>query len=207
MRKRSPPKATGEGQVAGLEMYGTVSSRQLDVVTDLRDTPIDYRTEDFLRRIRELTGDGVGVVIDTVGGAGHLWLSYRALRPGGRLVWLASAATHTRGLIVGPISMATVGLLRLLPVALGGFAWDAAGRYTPRCPLMPEYAQANPAWYRQTLAELLDLLAARQLQPLNTPVPLEDASRAHQMLEQGGHTGKIVLLTDAYTGTAKPTPP
>ena len=54
---------------------------------------------------------------------------------------------------------------------------------------------------------VLDLLAARQLQPLNTPAPLEDASRAHQMLEQGGHTGKIVLLTDAYTGTAKPTPP
>ena len=47
---------------------------------------IDYQNEDFLARVRELTGgDGVDVVVDSLGGPLSL-RSFRALRPGGRLV-------------------------------------------------------------------------------------------------------------------------
>ena len=44
---------------------------------------IDYRNEDFLARVRELTGDGVDVVLDGIGGAVSL-RSFRALRRSGR---------------------------------------------------------------------------------------------------------------------------
>ncbi len=84
------------GKLAGLEVYGTASKHNHQLVSALGATPIDYRTEDFVERIRSLTGDGVDVVVDTVGGAWHLLRAYRALSKDGRLVWLGSAATNKR---------------------------------------------------------------------------------------------------------------
>ncbi len=177
------------GQLAGLEMFGTAARHQHDLVSSLGATPIDYRTEDVVARIQALTGDGVDVVIDPVGGAMHLWRSYRILRRGGRLVWLGSAAIDQQGLRVAPFSMAMTFLLRLLP----------DGKRVPRCPTLDKYAEANPGWYRTTLTELLDALAAHRLEPVIAQrIPLAEAARAHELLERGGHTGKVVLTTDAY---------
>src|SRR5512140_2297931 len=52
------------GRLAGLEMYGTCSSRGAQAVSDLGGTPIDYKNKDFVEEIRRLTGDGVDVVLD-----------------------------------------------------------------------------------------------------------------------------------------------
>ena len=60
------------GKLAGLEMYGTASKYNHELVSGLGATPIDYRTEDFVERIRDLTGDGVDVVFDPIGGARQL---------------------------------------------------------------------------------------------------------------------------------------
>jgi NADPH:quinone reductase-like Zn-dependent oxidoreductase len=177
------------GRQAGLEVFGTAATDQLDVVAALGATPIDYRTEDFLERIRSLTGDGVDVVIDPVGGARHLWRSYRALRRGGRLVWLGSAAVKQQGLRVGPSSMLTMLLLRLIP----------DGRQAPRCPTLATFAEAHHDWYRETLVELLARLAAGDIEPIVAErVPLAEAARAHELLESHRHVGKVVLVTDAY---------
>src|SRR5262252_9005110 len=73
------------GRLAGLEMYGTCSSRGASAVSDLGGIPIDYRRLDFVREVHRLTGEGVDVVFDGIGG-GHLWQSRQALRPGGRVV-------------------------------------------------------------------------------------------------------------------------
>jgi NADPH:quinone reductase-like Zn-dependent oxidoreductase len=178
-------------ELAGLEVYGTAASDQLALVTALGATPIDYRTEDFVERIRVLAPGGVDVVIDTVGGAKHLWRSYRVLRRGGRLVWLGSAAVEEQGLRAGAFSMAATALLRLLP----------DGRRVPRCPTMAEFAEADNAWYRRTLTELLALLAAGEIAPVVAArIPLAEAARAHELLESGRHVGKIVLVTDLGAG-------
>ena len=177
------------GKLAGLEMFGTAARDQHDLVSSLGATPIDYQTEDFVARIQALTGDGVDVVIDPIGGAKHLWRCNRALRRGGRLVWLGSAAVDKQGLRVAPLSMAMTFLLRLLP----------DGKRAPRCPTMAKYAQAHPNWYRTTLTELLDALATHQLEPVIAQrIPLVEAAKAHELLERGGHTGKVVLTTNAY---------
>lgn len=177
------------GRLAALDLYGTASPSHLDLVESLGATPIDYRSEDFVERIRELTGDGVDAVIDPVGGALHLWRSHRVLRRGGRLVWLGSAAVEEHGLRVGPLSMLMLLLLRLLP----------DGRRAPRCPLLADFAEAHPGWYRETLSALLDSLASGVLAPIVAErVPLAEAARAHEILEIGGHTGKVVLVTAAY---------
>jgi NADPH:quinone reductase len=73
------------GRLAGLEMYGTCSSRSTPAVSDLGGIPIDYQHQDFVKEIHRLTSDGVDVVFDPIGGA-HLWHSRKALRPGGRVV-------------------------------------------------------------------------------------------------------------------------
>ena len=142
-------------------------------------------------RIAELTGDGVDIVIDPIGGAGHLWDSYRTLRRGGRLVWLGSAAVEDRGISVGLTSVLASWTLRVLP----------DGKRVPRCPTMDVHATSNPQWYRETLSELVGLLADGDLAPVVAErVPLADAQKAHAALEQGGHRGKFVLITDAYRG-------
>jgi NADPH:quinone reductase-like Zn-dependent oxidoreductase len=47
------------------------------------------------------------------------------------------------------------------------------------------------------LAALLDLLVTGEIKPSVTErVPLTEAARAHELIERGGHAGKVVLVTD-----------
>jgi NADPH:quinone reductase-like Zn-dependent oxidoreductase len=172
------------GKLAGLEMYGTASEYNHELVASLGATPIDYRTEDFVERIRDLTGDGVDVVFDPVGGARQLWRSNRALRKGGRLVWFGVAATKKGGLRVIPLTLLMVALLKLIPDG-------------KQAPLAPDLSK-DKAWYRETLTELLDLLAAGKIKPVVAErIPLAEAARAHELLERGGYAGKVVLVPSA----------
>jgi len=172
------------GRLARLEMYGTASKYNHELVSALGATPIDYRTEDFVERIRALTGDGVDAVFDPIGGARQLWRSYRALRRGGRLVWFGVAATKKKGLRVIPFSLLMRTLLALIPDG-------------KRAPLTPDLSKDN-AWYRETLTQLLNLLAAGKIKPVVAErVPLAEAARAHELLERGGYAGKVVLVTSA----------
>ena len=169
------------GKLTGLEMYGTASKYNHELVSSLGATPIDYRNEDFVERVRSLTGDGVDVVFDPIGGARQLWRSYRALRKGGRLVWFGVAATKKQGLRVIPLTLLTVSLLKLIPDG-------------KQAPLAPDLGKDN-AWYRETLAELLGLLAEGKIKPVVAArIPLVEAARAHELLERGGYAGKIVLV-------------
>jgi NADPH:quinone reductase-like Zn-dependent oxidoreductase len=165
-------------------MYATASKHNHELVSALGATPIDYRTEDFVERIRSLTGDGVDAVFDPIGGARQLWRSYRALRQGGRLAWFGVAATSKAGMKVIPLSLLTVGLLKLIPDG-------------KRAPLSADLEKDN-AWYRETLTALLDSLAAGKIKPVVAErIPLVEAARAHQLLERGGHAGKVVLVASA----------
>lgn len=176
------------GKLAGLELYGTASRHNHELVSALGATPIDYLTEDFVERIRSLTGDGVDAVVDPVGGAKHLWRSYRALGKGERLVWLGSAATKKQGVWVGLLSVLMLYLLKLIP----------DGKQVPTCPTLGKFAEAHREWYRETLTELLDYLAAGKIKPVVAErIPLVEAARAHELLERGGHMGKMVLVTGA----------
>jgi NADPH:quinone reductase-like Zn-dependent oxidoreductase len=170
------------GKLAELEMYGTASKYNHEVVSGYGATPVDYHTEDFVKRVRELTGDGADAVFDPIGGARQLWRSNRAVRRGGRLVWFGVAATKKGGMRVIPLSMLTVALLMVLP----------DGKQVMS---VPDLGKDN-ALYRRTLTELLDLLVAGKIKPLVAErIPLAEAVRAHELLERGGYAGKVVLVT------------
>ncbi|MFC1595562.1 medium chain dehydrogenase/reductase family protein [Gemmatimonadota bacterium] len=172
------------GKQAGLEIYGTASEYNHDVVSAFGAIPIDYRTDDFVECIRDLTDDGVDAVFDPIGGGRHVLRSYRTLRKGGRLVWFGVTGISERGMAPMILTMLTRSLLALIP----------DGKRAPQAPDL----RKHPAWYRETLTELLDSLAAGNLKPLIAErIPLFEAARAHELLEHGGHAGKVVLITRA----------
>lgn len=169
------------GTMDGLEMYGTASKHNHELVASFGATPIDYRTEDFVARIRELTGDGVDVVFDPIGGARHLWQSNRALRRGGRLVWFGVAGTARSGIKVIPGSLLARLVIGLLP----------NGKKAP----MPPSADEPNSWYRNTLEMLLDYTAAGKISPvIARRFPLLEAGSAHEYMEEHRYAGKIVLV-------------
>ncbi len=174
------------GRLAGLEIYGTASKYNHGLVSALGATPIDYRAEDFVERIHSLTGGGVDAVFDPIGGARQLWRSYRSLRPGGRLVWFGVAATAKEGMWVIPRSLLTALLLSGIP----------DGRPVPWMPDLAKLVRTQGGWYRETLTELLDSLAAGKIKPVVAArIPLAEAARAHELLEHGGYAGKVVLVS------------
>jgi NADPH2:quinone reductase len=58
--------------------------------------------------------------------------------------------------------------------------------------------RAKPDMFRQDLTALLDLLAQQKIKPLVAQrFSLAEARRAQELLEKGGVTGKVVLVTGA----------
>jgi len=175
------------GQLAGLDLFGTARAANLDLVADLGATPVDYRRGDLVAQVRGLSDGGVDVVFDPISGARHLWQSAQMLRKGGRLVMLGMVAATKSGTKAIPISLATIGLLRLMP----------NGRRTLLLPPMDKTYRTDHDRYRNTLSELLDHAATGKLKPLIAArVPLPEAARAHELIERGGHHGKVVLTSD-----------
>jgi NADPH:quinone reductase-like Zn-dependent oxidoreductase len=172
------------GSLADLEVYGTASAYNHELVERLGAVPIDYRSDDFVARIRELTGDGVDVVFDVVGGGRQLWRSSRALRKGGRLVMLGMASAVKGGIKKVPGSMLVVGLVKILP----------NGKTAPMGPGMETYPKEHMDWYRDSLTEFFDLAVTGRMKPVIADrFPLLEAARAHEFIERGGHAGKAVL--------------
>ena len=184
------------GQLAGLEMYGTCSSRTAAVVSDLGGIPIDYQHQDFVQEIRRLTKDGVDVVFDSLGGT-HIWRSRKALRRGGRVV----AYGLTGSLRGGRLASGGTGGGRHRFRALGIFVVYIAGSWLlpGRRHVVPYSIQwlmrSKPEWFRRDLGRLFELLREHKIKPLIAErLPLADARRAHELLGKGGVTGKIVLV-------------
>jgi NADPH:quinone reductase-like Zn-dependent oxidoreductase len=174
------------GKLAGFELFGTASKPKHAVVSSRGAVPIDYRSEDFLARIRELTGDGVDLALDPIGGM-TWWRSYRALRSRGTLLAYGISS------IIGPSGARRA-------AAVGSFALLGAMQLIPDGRSARFYAittmkKQHPDWFREDLAGLFDLLARKKVTPLvEARLPLAAAARAQQLLERGETTGKLVLL-------------
>jgi NADPH2:quinone reductase len=183
------------GRLAGLEMYGTCSSGGAGVVAELGAIPIDYKTQDFVKEIHRVTSDGVDVVLDPIGGT-HLWRSRQALRRGGMVVGYG-LITSIRG---GGLRSGRPGRRqRFRGTAIfalyivGGWVLPGRKRVVPYS--IQTLKRLKPEWFRQDLGTLFDLLRQRKIMPLIAHrLPLAEARYAHELLEKGGVTGKIVLV-------------
>jgi NADPH:quinone reductase len=183
------------GRIAQLEMYGTCSSRTASIVSDLGGVPIDYEHQDFVTEIRRLTSDGVDVVFDSLGGSA-IWRSRRALRAGGKVVAYGLTGSLSRGRLA---SGRSGGRHRFRPIAIfalyiaGGMVLPGRKRVVPYS--IQTLMRLKPAFFREDLMALFDLLGQQKIKPLVAQrMPLTDARRAHELLGQGGVSGKIVLI-------------
>jgi NADPH:quinone reductase-like Zn-dependent oxidoreductase len=183
------------GRLAELEMYGTCSSRGAPAVSDLGAIPIDYKNQDFVKEIYRLTGKGVDVVFDPIGGR-HLWHSRRALRPGGRVVGYGNT-TSLRGEGLGSGRTGRRNRLHGVPIyalyIAGGWLLPGRKRVVPYS--IQTLKRLRPALFRQDLATLLDLLQQKKIKPIVAQrFPLGEARHAQELLGKGGVVGKIVLM-------------
>jgi NADPH2:quinone reductase len=177
------------GGLAGLRLYGTASARDRAAVERLGGVAIDYKSEDFLARVRELSPDGVDIVLDPIGGAVSL-RSFRALRPGGRLVVYGRHATIAHG-------------QKNWPAVIEWYAGTAAvaawGLVSPRRRVLSYRIQKlrihHQDWFREDFLALLELLRRGRIHPVVAErLPLIEARHAHELLGRTAAVGKLVLV-------------
>ena len=176
------------GTLAGVQMYGTASRTKHALLEQYGAIPIDYKAEDFVKRILTLTGNGVDAVFDPIGGV-HLRQSFKTLRKGGRLVayGVSSAVTKEGNMAVFIVqSLAMVGLLQWWSLLPNG---KHASLYTIG------RGRDMKQKLHEDLATLLALLAEGKIKPVIAQrLPLEQIAYAHELLETSQVEGKIVLL-------------
>lgn len=171
-------------KAAGITVLGSVSSAGKAAFATAQgvDHVIDYRTEDVVARVLELTGGrGVDLAVDHVGGPGFAGL-IRMLADWGTVVsYNASGGLPQDNLL------------------------EALRDSGAKCPAirifeMHVYDHDRPN-RRRIMQGVIDAWAAGRIAPVvSARLPLARARAAHEMLQAGGALGKIVLkpaLADA----------
>ena len=137
------------------------------------EATIAYESEDLKQRARELSGGGVDVVVDPVGGR----FSEPALRA---LGWMGRYLVI--GFAGGDIPRLPANQVLLNNRSVVGVDWGA-------------WTMRDPAGNQALLAELMDLAGSGALSPVEpTPYPLDDVVAALSDLQERRAAGKVVLV-------------
>ena len=162
----------------GAKVIGTAGSAEKCelALRNGADVCINYRSENIVERVREITnGEGVPVVYDSVG-KDTFESSLKCLRPYGLLASFGNAS--------GPVPPVDLGILSQL-----------GSLYVTR-PSLVTYT-AKPADLAAMAAELFDAVTSGRVRiDIHQRYPLKDAARAHRDLEARRTTGSSILLPD-----------
>ncbi|MDE2260389.1 MAG: zinc-binding dehydrogenase, partial [Betaproteobacteria bacterium] len=160
----------------GHPVYATAGSPEKCAACEAlgADRAINYKTEDFVAVIKEITGGrGVDVILDMVAGD-YIPREIKALADDGRLVLIAFL-----GGAKSQVNMAEVMQRRL--VITGST-------------LRPRNVAFKAAIAQKLRAIVWPLLDAGHIRPvIHATFPMADAAAAHTLMESGAHVGKIVL--------------
>lgn len=140
------------------------------------DVGINYRTADFVARIREQTrGNGVDVILDIVGGD-YIARDLEALALDGRIVCISTPRGRT--------AEVNLGVLMQRRAALMGSSLRARS--------IEEKSEIATA----LLQDVWPLLTARdKVRPvIDSTFAFDQAPQAHRRFEESQHVGKIVLV-------------
>lgn len=170
--------------------FGTASAAKHAVLREEGCThPIDYRTEDYAERVRELTdGEGVDLVLDPLGGRD--WKrGLRLLRPVGQLIAygfanLSAGERRSVRRLVGQLA----GVPMLTPFGMMDRNHTVSG-------VNLGHLWERTDLLREELAALLDLWRAGAIRPrIDGVYPFAQAGEAHRRLGERRNVGKVVLV-------------
>jgi len=174
----------------GVVTFGTASPSKHQFLTERGlDHPIDYRSQDWLPVLKNLTnGRGVDLILDPIGGA-HWKKSYTALRHTGRLGMFGVSAASANGL-TGKLKLVKAALqmprfhpLRLLNQNRGVFGLNLGHMW--------HEPQKVAVWMK----EILRGVEEGWIKPyVDRTFRFDEAGAAHQYLEQRKNIGKVVLV-------------
>jgi putative PIG3 family NAD(P)H quinone oxidoreductase len=135
---------------------------------------INYRTEDFVTVVKEVTeGRGANVILDMVGGE-YVARNYEAAAVEGRIVQIAT--------MNGAVASADFSRLMVKRLVHTGST------------LRPRTVEVKAEIAAALEAHAWPLLASRRIAPVMDMIfPLREAWRAHERIEESEHIGKIVL--------------
>ncbi|HWK92421.1 MAG TPA: NAD(P)H-quinone oxidoreductase [Luteimicrobium sp.] len=139
------------------------------------DLAVDHRAEDFVAAVREATGGrGVDVVLDVVGAA-YLDRNLEVLADEGRLVVIGTQRGRR-----GEVDLGAVMARRLTVTGTT---------------LRSRSLEAKAAIVADVAAHAWPWLDDGRLRPvIGARVPLDEASRAHELVESGTVFGKVLLV-------------
>ena len=164
-------------------MYGTASKSKHELVKSLGGTPIDYKSEDFVARVQD--AGGVDAAFDAIGGE-NFKRSFKSLKSGGTLVAYGFYNQATGGGGSVPMAYMKIALWNILP----------NGRKTSFYSI-GDLRKKNPEWFKEDLGALFGSLKKDKIKPsIERRMKLEDAARAHELIEQAAVKGRIVLMVN-----------
>jgi NADPH:quinone reductase-like Zn-dependent oxidoreductase len=170
------------GKLLNLKMYGVDSKLKHDLVQKYGGIPIDYKEEDFTKRIQELTGNGVDAVFDPIGGK-NFKKSFKSLKTSGHLVAFGfyNAVKGKGGNLL--TDFMKVRLWDFLPNGKKTTFYSIGG-----------LRKKHPEWFKEDLQELFKLLEKGDIKPeISKHYALEKAKEVHEKMEKGAVKGKIVF--------------
>jgi NADPH2:quinone reductase len=180
------------GKLQDLEMYATCSLSKQKIVSELGGKPIDYKSVDFVKEIFRLTGEGVDAVFDGIG-TKSLMRSYKTLRTGGRLIGYGFGSkskdrlSRTNQIISSLTTWINLLALNMIPDGRKVIPYS-----------IQTMKRRKPDWFLEDLQILFSLLKQHKIKPIiATRLPLNQAIQAHELLETGSVTGKIVLICNS----------
>lgn len=174
----------------GATTYGTASPGKHEFLRARGlDHPIDYRNDDWLPVLKELTsGRGVELVIDPIGGS-HWKKSYAALRTTGRLGMFGVSTASANGL-KGKLKLlkAAMQMPRFHPLALLNKNRGVFG-------LNLGHMWHEPEKVAEWVQAIMAGVAAGWIRPhVDRSFRFEQAGQAHSYLESRKNIGKVVLV-------------
>jgi len=153
------------------------------------DNPIDYRNQDWLPVLKQITaGRGVDLVIDPIGGS-HWKKSYAALRHTGRLGMFGVSTASANGL-QGKLKMikAAAQMPRFHPI---GLLNKNRGVFGLNLGHMWHEPEKVAAWMKV----ILDGVSEGWVRPhVDKAFPFAQAGEAHSYMEARKNIGKVVLV-------------
>ena len=140
------------------------------------DQIINYKVEDVVQRVKEITGGkGADIILNSVAG-NTFGRDFEMLAPLGQIIWLGMAAGLPEGNLTELLGM--------------GFIRSAGIRTF----MLPSIFDLDPTLMARSSEILFNYLADGKIKPhIFERIQLSEAARAHKLLESGTVQGKLIL--------------